>query len=95
MTERYFIKYWPEDSPIDRWNNDGKALNKIILMYNQWQMNEGFETMHAEARTILVHIQYGKDTLGEASSDYVKELERMEDFVTRMTGLPNQSSLSG
>ena len=76
----YFKQKWSEDVPIDWWRQSRIELNKIIDIYNYWQIG-GFS--RDEAKKVLSYIEYGKQTIGskDGGSGYLEELEDMEQFV--------------
>ena len=79
--EYNFIKKWNEDSPIEWWNECRIELNKIIDVYNKWQMEDDFD--EDKSKLVLAKIEYGKQTIGvrDGGSGYLEQLEEMEDFV--------------
>lgn len=79
--ERYRFKHkWNEDTNINWWKESRIELNKIIDIYNYWQIN-GFN--EDEVEKLLAYIEYGKQTIGsqDGGSGYLEELEDMEEFV--------------
>ena len=78
-----FVKKWNEDTPIDWWNESRIELNKIIEIYNNWQI-EGFDKENS--KKVIAHIEYGKQTIGtlDGGSGYLEALVNMESFVKSM-----------
>jgi hypothetical protein len=76
----YFKQKWDENVPIEWWKECRIELNKIIDVYNYWQI-EGFS--RDKAIQVLAFIEYGKQTIGsrDGGSGYLEELEDMERFV--------------
>ncbi len=70
-----FIKRWPENSPIDRWNYDRIQLNIIIDAFNEWQISGG------DKHILLSKIEFGIQILGEESDAYYRELIKMKNYV--------------
>ena len=78
--EYQFEDLWSEDTNITWWKECRIELNKIIRIYNDWQLN-GFSS--DSTRKVLAHIELGKQTIGsrDGGSGYMEVLERMEQFV--------------
>ncbi len=76
-----FKEKWKEDTPIKWWNENRKELNRIIEIYNKWQIDDNFNS--DKSKIVLSNIQYGKQTIGslEGGSGYLEELEDMEEFI--------------
>ena len=83
MPEYRFLSKWDEDTNIDWWRTSRIELNKIIQLYNNWQLDDDFDP--DKAKKVLAHIEYGKQTIGaqDGGSGYLEELEDMERFVNR------------
>jgi hypothetical protein len=80
-TEYKFIKKWDENTDIDWWRKSRIELNKIIDLYNNWQIEDDFND--DKAKLVLAKIEYGKQTIGsqDGGSGYWDELDEMEKFV--------------
>jgi hypothetical protein len=78
--EYLFKEKWSEDTNIDWWRKSRIKLNKIIDIYNLWQIN-GFKD--DERSFVLSNIEYGKQTIGsqDGGSGYFEELQEMENFI--------------
>lgn len=78
--EYLFKEKWNEDTNIDWWRKSRIKLNKIIDIYNLWQIN-GFKD--DERSFVLSNIEYGKQTIGsqDGGSGYFEELQEMENFI--------------
>lgn len=79
--EYKFKEKWNEDTDISWWKVSRKKLNKIIEIYNNWQIQENFDK--EKARFVLANIEYGKQTFASSDegSGYRDELIEMEEFV--------------
>ena len=83
MMEYKFKSKWDESTSI-RWQKECRIeLNKIIELYNTWQMEGDFDK--DIAKLLLAKIEYGKQTFGsrDGGSGYWDELDEMETFVRR------------
>jgi len=80
-TEYKFIKKWDENTDIDWWRKSRIELNKIIDLFNNWQIEDDFND--DKAKLVLAKIEYGKQTIGsqDGGSGYWDELDEMEKFV--------------
>ena len=79
--EYNFKEKWSLNTPIE-WQKEGrKELNKIIEIYNNWQVNDQFDK--AKAQIVLGYIEYGLQTIGskDGGSSYAEELEDMKEFI--------------
>lgn len=79
--EYKFKNKWDEDTPINRWKKSRIELNKIIDVYNDWQIHDNFNK--EKSITVLAMIEYGKQTIGsqDGGSGYWDELDDMEQFI--------------
>ena len=79
--EYKFVKKWDENTNIDWWKECRIELNKIIDIYNTWQMEDDFDK--DKSKLVLAKIEYGKQTIGskDGGSGYWDELDEMEKFV--------------
>ncbi len=78
--EYKFKEKWDENTDINWWKESRIELNKIIEIYNNWQI-EGCGSIRA--KFLLTKIEYGKQTIGarDGGSGYFDELDEMETFV--------------
>ena len=76
-----FKTKWDENTDISWWKSSRIELNKIIDIYNTWQMEDNFDK--DKAKLVLDKIEYGKQTIGsqDGGSGYWDELDEMENFV--------------
>ncbi len=79
--EYKFVDKLNEDTNIDWWKTSRIALNKVIQIYNDWQIEHDFD--EAKAKPLLANIEHGKQTIGaqDGGSYYLEVLEEMEKFV--------------
>lgn len=79
--EYKFVQKWDENTTIGWWNTSRIELNKIIDVYNRWQMEDDFSK--EKSKLVLAKIEYGKQTIGsqDGGSGYFEQLEEMETFV--------------
>jgi hypothetical protein len=84
--EYKFKEKWDENIDISWWKTSRIELNKIIEVYNNWQMEDDFDK--DKARLVLAKIEYGKRTIGSqvGGSGYWDELDEMETFVRECVG---------
>ena len=84
--EYKFKQKWDENTDISWWKTSRIELNKIIEVYNNWQMEDDFDK--DKARLVLAKIEYGKQTIGsqDGGSGYWDELDEMETFVRECVG---------
>ena len=71
-----FEEKWNIDTPIEWWNECRTELNKIIDVYNQWQL-DGFK--EEEKQHLVANITFGMQTIGQrdGGSGYLETLEKM------------------
>lgn len=76
-----FISKWDEDTEITYQKNARSEQNKIIDIYNNWQIEHDFSKKHA--KFVIANIVYGKQTYASKPSGvkYLKQLEEMKEFV--------------
>lgn len=81
-TSKYrFVQRWDDNTSIVWWNECRKELNKIIDVYNEWQIEHDFDA--ERSRFVLAKIEYGKQTIGarDGGGGYFDALDEMEKFV--------------
>ena len=79
--EYKFKDTWNEDTDIP-WQKECRGkLNKIIEVYNNWQID--YDVDKEKSKVVLAKIEYGKQTIGsrDGGSGYRDELDEMEEFV--------------
>lgn len=71
--DEFALAHWQRRSRIE--------LNKIIEVYNQWQIEDDFDKH--KSKFVLAKIEYGKQTIGsqDGGSGYLECLLEMENFV--------------
>ena len=85
MEHKMFLRpKWKTDTDITWWNDSRRELNKIIEVYNTWQISDAFDKH--KAIIVLAWIEYGQKTIGaqDGGSGYMDELQKMEDFVRKV-----------
>jgi hypothetical protein len=84
--EYKFKQKWDENTDISWWKTSRIELNKIIEVYNKWQIDDDFDK--DKARLVLANIEYGKQTIGsqDGGNGYWDELDEMETFVRECVG---------
>lgn len=81
-----FEDIWDVDGTDISWQKDGREkLNKVIEMYNAWQIDGFFN--HGTPR-LLATIEHGIQTFGarDGGSGYMEVLQRMKKFVREYEG---------
>jgi hypothetical protein len=84
--EYKFKQKWDENTNISLWRTSRIKVNKIIEVYNKWQMEDNFDK--DKARLVLAKIEYCKQTIcsQDGCSGYCDELDEMETFVRECVG---------
>lgn len=85
MEYRFVAKWNPDDTDI-LWQKESRIeLNKIIDIYNRWQIDDNFD--QGKIKFVLANIEYGKQTIGsdDGGSGYLEVLEEMEEFVQNIS----------
>ena len=69
------------NSVIDWQVNHNIEINKIIDLYNNWQIEDDFDKN--KIKYLLAKIEFGKQIIGKplGSESYYNELVSMEEFV--------------
>jgi len=82
MNTKYkFIQEWNEDTNISWRKKNRTELNKIIRLFNNWQIENDFDPK--KVKYILAKIEYGIQTIGsiDGGEKYMKDLKEMKRFV--------------
>lgn len=76
-----FISKWDEDTEITYHKNSRIEQNRIIEIYNKWQID--FDFNKRQSRIVLANIEYGKQTYASKKSGslYLEQLNEMKEFV--------------
>lgn len=85
MIKYKFQNEWNPEEAVCEWQRDGRTkLNKIIQIYNQWQI-DGFP--QEEKQRLLANIEYGIQTFAseDGCSGYRDVLYKMQQFVTEQS----------
>ena len=91
-TEYRFVKEWPANTGIDRWDDGRAKLNAIITAYNEWQWKHQFD---GEVGQVLYgQILCGIATFADGES-YAQELQAMLEFVKEAGSLTSEASSGG
>ncbi len=68
-TNYQFVKEWPEDTNIAWWNEGRHELNKVIRLYNKWQV-DGFSELGLQTFANV-----------DGGSGWRDQLDEMKKFV--------------
>lgn len=84
-----FLEKWDENTEINWWNECRKKQNKIIDIFNEWQLN-GF--VEKDAMYVYASIEHGRQTHGsrDGGSGYLKELDKMKKFVMENSNIKGE-----
>jgi hypothetical protein len=78
--EKYFDE-WPENTPIQWWNEGRQKLNRVIRIVNRWTL----DGRPSERRDrILRHVDMGEQVLAGtgADGDWLEVLADMKRYVS-------------
>lgn len=76
-----FVKEFEVSAEITPWRANRIILNKIIRKYNKWQYKHEFNADKVVG--VLARIEFGIQTIGDASDSYMEELIGMKEFVEK------------
>lgn len=85
--DKYFTK-WPENTPIDWWNEGRKQLNVIIDKVNAWTLNGA---PVEDAALLLRHIDMGLQTFAaqDGGGGWADELREMQQYISERVDVYN------
>jgi hypothetical protein len=84
MTARHW-KEWPENTPIDWWNQGRRQLNQIIRLVNQWSLAGCPRDATPE---LLRHIDLGLQTFAgeDGGNGWAETLREMREYLQGSSG---------